>query len=120
MAAWAEELTGSYLVGVWSFQGKDNCGVTGAEHVQFKLNRTFEHGRHGRVDSVGFWHVDENRIDMHAVTSPHRLDDTLLGYKGQYGYAHLPLFAFNIESDSFDAAAEHEAEIRMRTAYRCP
>jgi len=119
-AALAEELSTSYLVGTWSFQGKENCRVAGAEHVQFKENGTFEYGGHGRVDSVGFWHVVENRLDLHLVTSPHRLDDTLLGYKGQYGYANLPVFAFDIESDAFDAVVEHEGEIRKRTTYRCP
>lgn len=119
-AVLAEELSTSYLVGTWSFQGKENCRVAGAEHVQFKENGTFEHGPQARVDSVGFWHVDENRVELHLVSSPHRLDDTLLGYKGQYGYAYLPVFAFDIESDAFDAVVEHEGEIRKRTVYRCP
>lgn len=67
---------------------------------------------------MGFWHVDEDRIDLHLVTSPQRLDDTLLGYQGRYGYAHLTVFAFDIESDAFDAVAEHEGEIRKRATYR--
>lgn len=118
--ALAQDVSPDFLVGVWSFQGKENCGVTGAEHIAFLEQGTFELGRKGTVDMVGFWELEDNRIDLHMVGSPYRFDDSLVQVKGQYGYAHLPVFTFDVEENAFDAVVPHEGEVRKRTAHRCP
>ena len=74
----------------------------------------------GQLDTVGFWEIDDNRVDLHMVGSPYRLDDALVQHKGEYGYAHLPVFAFDIEDNVFDAVVPYEGEVRKRSAHRCP
>ena len=40
-AAPAQDVSPGYIVGVWSLQGKDNCGVTGIEHITMLESGTF-------------------------------------------------------------------------------
>ncbi|MGB5177592.1 MAG: hypothetical protein WBP44_02565 [Gammaproteobacteria bacterium] len=117
--ALAEDISSAYLVGTWGLEGKENCGVSGKEHIKLAENGKFELGRLGRVDFVGFWALEGNRLDLHMVGSPYRIDNALVQHKDQYGYAHLPVFIFNMGNNTFDAVVPEQDDVRMRSAQRC-
>ncbi len=108
-----------YLVGKWSLEGADRCQVAGAEHVEFRADDTLTLGRGGPADAVGFFELSDNRLDLHLVSSPHRITDALHQYKGRYGYGDLAVFMFDAEKDSFEAIVPFQDDVRRRTVHRC-
>ena len=62
----AQEISRDYIVGLWSFQGMENCGVSGAEHIRFLEQGNFELGRMGQLDTVGFWEIETQWCPMGA------------------------------------------------------
>jgi hypothetical protein len=108
-----------YLIGNWSLEGKDRCRKPGAEHVEFRNDDTMALGRGAEADAVGFFEISGDRLDLHMVASPHRINPALPGYEGRYGYGHLAVFVFDAERESFQAIVPFEDDVRRRTAYRC-
>ena len=108
-----------YLVGNWSLEGSDRCNTAGVEHIAFRADDTLTLGRGGPADAVGFFEISGDRLDLHLVASPHRINPALPGYEGRYGYGHLAVFVFDAEQESFQAIVPFEDDVRRRTAYRC-
>lgn len=108
-----------YLVGRWSLEGKNSCGAQNAENVEFMANEVFHLDRGQRVDAVGFWRVMGNRVELHLVTSPHRISGAHPEYEGMFDYADLAIYVFDAEKDSFEAVVADGDEVHKRIAYRC-
>lgn len=108
-----------YLVGRWSLEGKGSCGAQNAENVEFMANEVFHLDRGKRVDAVGFWQVKGNRVELHLVTSPHRISGAHPEYEGVFDYADLPIYVFGAEKDTFEAVVADGDEVHKRIAYRC-
>ena len=58
----AADLTPKSLTGTWALNGKDHCSLADKEYFLFHENGTFEHGRKGKSEAVGFWTIGGIRI----------------------------------------------------------
>jgi len=119
----AADLTPQSLAGTWAKGGKDQCSVADYEHLLFRENGTFEFGRAGKGEAVGFWTIgDQDIVDIHMVTSPAFYDDVnmdLSAYHGTFSYFKAKLVIVNFSGDSFDAVAILGTQIGQAILGRC-
>ena len=126
-AAWADEVPDDYLPGTWGIGGTQACGAAGTEHITFDPAGTFEVLHDGRVTAVGFWHLVEDVLDLHMVSSaaffddPNAsFDDALSSLAGQYQYFYAKALLFDIEPAGFRAVASMGNLLRGAVYGRCP
>lgn len=126
-AAWADELPKDYLAGTWGVGGKEACGGAGTEHITFDPAGTFEVVQDGRATAVGFWHLVDDVLDLHMVSSPAYFDDPAANYDdalsslaGQYQYFYAKALLFDVEPDGFRAVASMGNLLRGAAYGRCP
>jgi hypothetical protein len=92
-AVFADEVPDNYLPGTWAIGGTDACGTPASEHITFDPDGTFRTVRSEQPTATGFWHLVEDVLDLHMVSSPAffddpatRFDDALSDFAGQYQY----------------------------------
>jgi hypothetical protein len=126
-AAWADEVPDNYLPGPWGIGGTEACGGAGTEHITFNPDGTFEVIQEGTATAVGFWHLVEDVLDLHIVSSPAffddpnaSFDDVLGDLAGQYQYFYSKALLFDIEPDGFRAVANMGNLLRGANYGRCP
>jgi hypothetical protein len=126
-AAWADEVPDNYLPGTWGIGGTEACGGAGTEHITFASDGTFEVVQDGSATAVGFWHLVEDVLDLHMVSSPAffddpsaSFDDALSSLAGQYQYFYSKALLFDIEPDGFRAVASMGNQLRGANYGRCP
>ena len=74
-AAFADEVPDNYLPGTWATGGAEACGTPTAEHITFDADGTFKTVRGDQPTATGFWHLVEDALDLHMVSSPAFFDD---------------------------------------------
>jgi hypothetical protein len=126
-AARSVELTKDYLAGNWSVGGSDACSAAASEHITFDSQGTFTTVSGDKPTAAGFWHLVEDHLDLHMVTSPAFFDDpttasddALREFAGQYGYFYAKALIFDVEQDSFRAVAALGNMLRGANYQRCP
>jgi hypothetical protein len=126
-SAWADEVPDNYLPGTWGIGGTEACGGAGTEHITFDPDGTFEVVQDGTATAVGFWHLVEDVLDLHMVSSPAffddpnaSFDDVLGDLAGQYQYFYSKALLFDIEPDGFRAVASMGNLLRGANYGRCP
>ncbi len=126
-AAWSVELTKDYLAGTWGVGGADACSAATTEKITFDPNGSFVNARGGKVTATGFWHLIEDNLDLHMVTSlaffddpTTNADDQLSDFAGQYNYLYAKALIFDVEQDSFRAVAAMGNILRGANYHRCP
>jgi len=126
-AAWSLELTKDYLAGTWGVGGADACGAATSEHITFDPNGTFTTVSGDQPTAAGFWHLVEDNLDLHMVTSPAFFDDpttdaddALSAFAGQYDYFYAKALIFDVEQDSFRTVAAMGNMMRGANYQRCP
>ena len=126
-AAWSDEVPDNYLPGTWAVGGADACKAPATEHLTFSPDGTFEAMRGGQPSAVGFWHLVEDVLDLHMVSSPAffddpatNVDDALSDLAGQYQYYYAKALLFDIEPDGFRAVATMGNLLRGANYHRCP
>ena len=126
-AAWADEVPENYLPGTWAVGGTEACGTPAAEHITFNPDGTFEAAQDGKANAVGFWHLVEDVLDLHMVSSPAFFDDpasdvdnALSNFAGQYEYFYAKGLLFDIEQDGFRMVATMGNRLRGANYSRCP
>jgi hypothetical protein len=126
-SAWADEVPDNYLPGTWGIGGTEACGGAGTEHITFDPDGTFEVVQDGTATAVGFWHLVEDVLDLHMVSSPAffddpnaSFDDVLGDLAGQYQYFYSKALLFDIEPDGFRAVASMGNLLRGANYSRCP
>ena len=119
----AADLTPQSLEGTWAKGGKDQCSVADYEHLLFRENGTFEFGRAGKGEAVGFWTIgDKDIVEIDMLTSPAFYADVemdLSAYHGTFSYFEAKLVILNFSGDSFDGVAILGEEIGQATFGRC-
>ena len=59
----AADMTPEYLLGNWAIgTTEQKCAAADSEYFVFNKNGTFEAGRSGRAEAVGFWQIDSDII----------------------------------------------------------
>ena len=119
----AADLTPKSLIGTWAVGGKNQCRLADKEHLLFRENGTFEFGREGKGEAVGFWTIgDKDIVEIHMVTSPAfyaDVDMDLHDYHGTFSYFAAKLVILNFSGDAFDAVGVIGKEISQSTVGRC-
>lgn len=126
-AAWADEVPDGYLPGTWGVGGTEACGGAGTEHVTFGPDGSFEVVQDGKATGVGFWHLEEDLLDLHMLSSAAFFDDpatdaddALRAYAGQYQYYYAKGLLFDITPDGFRMVASMGDMLRGANYGRCP
>ena len=126
-AAFADEVPDKYLPGTWATGGAEACGTPTAEHITFDADGTFKTVRGDQPTATGFWHLVEDVLDLHMVSSPAffddpatKSDDALSSLAGQYQYFYAKALLFDITPDSFRAVATMGNLLRGANYRRCP
>jgi hypothetical protein len=126
-AAWSVELTKDYLAGTWGVGGADACSLATTEKITFDPKGSFTNVRGDKVTATGFWHLVEDNLDLHMVTSlaffddpTTTADDQLSDFAGQYNYLYAKALLFDVEQDSFRAVAAMGNILRGANYHRCP
>jgi hypothetical protein len=126
-AAWSAELNKDYLTGTWGVGGTAACGQASTEEITFKADGTFSSERAGQPTAVGFWHVVQDNLDLHMISSPAffddpttKLDDALQAYAGRYGYFYAKALLFDVNDNDFRMVASLGDMLRGANLGRCP
>jgi hypothetical protein len=117
----AATLSPEYLAGRWTTGPVENC--TRAEHEQtvFRDDGTFatEHG--GLALAVGFWRVEDDRIELQILTTeaslPQSLQDAL---PGAYHALQVKGLVFDVTDNAFRMVQSIAGELRGVDMIRCP
>jgi hypothetical protein len=125
--AWSAELGKDYLAGTWGVGGSDACGRPTTEQITFKPDGTFSAARGGQPTAVGFWHLVQDNLDLHMISSPAffddpttKLDDALQAYAGLYGYFYAKALLFDVKDNDFRMVANLGDMLRGANLVRCP
>jgi hypothetical protein len=110
-----------YLAGRWEINTQGACGKKDAEHLILRGNSTFEYGRRGRAEAVGFWRIEDEVLVFEMLTSPAYFQDIHAELKPFTLYAIQTLHAMPIEmqQDQFSAVASVGDLMERFTLQRC-
>ncbi len=118
----AAELSNDYIQGNWAINTDGKCGLSDAEYLLIRANGTFENSRGKRVDGVGFWRLEGNKLTFEILTSPaffHDLHKELKPFEGLFGHYTIRALPFNNKADQFEAVAALGEQMRKISAVRC-
>jgi hypothetical protein len=115
-----EEVPDGYLDGTWAVGGSEACGADSTERLTFDANGTFTSVQGDQPTSVGFWHLVDDKLDMHMVSSPAFFGDQLQPFAGQYTYYYAQALLFDIEDQTFRMVAYMGGQLRGANLTRCP
>jgi hypothetical protein len=117
----AATLSPEYLEGRWTTGTVEDCARAEHEQTVFRKDGTFatEHG--GKALAVGFWQVDDDRIEMHILSTegslPKPLQDAL---PGDYHALQVKGLVFDVTDTGFRMVQAIEGEVRGLQMVRCP
>jgi hypothetical protein len=114
----AAELDANYLQGTWVVDQR-NCSDTNAEFLIFRESGAAESVRSGKLEAAGFWVVEGDTIDFHAVASPAFFDEKLAHFEGEYFAFRIRVVPFNVKPDSFETVGFLGEQIRTAALSRC-
>ena len=121
VAAQATSLSADYLVGRWASGETANCTNPAQEQTEFRADGTFATVYGGRALAVGFWQVQDDKIDMHILSTeaslPASVRDAL---PGDYHTLHVRGLAFDITEGGFRMVQSIAGELRGLNLVRCP
>ena len=116
----SDEIPDGYLEGTWAIGGSEACGADTTEHLSFDVNGTFTTVQGDQSTAVGFWHLVDDKLDLHMVSSPAFFDDQLQPFTGQYTYYYAQALLFDIEDQAFRMVAYMGGQLRGANLARCP
>jgi hypothetical protein len=119
-AAWSDEVPDNYLPGTWAIGGVEACGGAEAEIITFDPDGTFAAAHGGQPTATGFWHLVEDVLDLHMVSSPAFFGNQLQPFAGQYTYYYAQALLFDIEDQAFRMVAYMGGQLRGANLARCP
>jgi hypothetical protein len=120
-AAAAADLTPTYLDGRWTTGSVENCTRADHEQTVFRADGTFATEHNGAALAVGFWRIDEDRIDMQILTTeaslPQAIQEQL---PGDYHALAVRGLVFDVTDNSFRLVQGIEGDLRGLDMVRCP
>ena len=117
----AQTLDAAYLTGKWEINTDGTCGKEDAEKLIVHDNATFEYGRRGKVEAVGFWQIEHDVAVFEMLTSPAYFQDIANELKAYthheiYSMQMLPL---DMQQDQFSAVASIDDQMSKLALQRC-
>jgi hypothetical protein len=111
--AGAATLSADYLAGKWTTGSKEACANVEHERTVFRQD--------GTAVAVGFWQIDDDRLDMHILASPASLGPPLQEHlDGGYGYVPVTALLFDVADDSFRMVQSIGGALQGLNVFRCP
>lgn len=112
-------LTGEYLIGKWSSDGKQGCTSTAADYVTFHGNGVIEAGRGVSPEAVGFWSAKGDEITVHLLVAPQVSATPNVFYRGRYTYSHVAVNVLATRPGAFDVVTGPTGNMEKRTWTKC-
>jgi hypothetical protein len=111
----------AYLAGRWEINSTGACGRENAEHLTVNKDATFDYGRRGKVEAVGFWRIEHDVVVFEMLTSPAYFQDIANELKDYthheiYSMRMLPL---DMQPDHFTAVAVIDDQMSKLALQRC-
>jgi hypothetical protein len=121
MAAIAATLSPEYLTGRWTTGPVENCGRAEHEQTVFRDDGTFATEYSAQALAVGFWRVEDDRIELQILSTeaylPQSLQESL---PGDYHALQGNGLAFDITDNAFRMVQLVASELRGVDMMRCP
>ena len=117
----AAALDAAYLTGKWEINSDGTCGKEDAEKLIVHDNATFEYGRRGKVEAVGFWRIEDDLVVFEMLTSPAYFQDIaneLKAYTRHEVYS-MQMMPLALQQDQFSAVASIDDQMSKLTFQRC-
>ncbi|MEM9256527.1 MAG: hypothetical protein AAGA91_13855 [Pseudomonadota bacterium] len=118
-AAIAIDVDADYFTGHWKINA--DCKKDDAEYMLLRANGTFEYGRRGTAEAVGFWATSNHVLDMEMLAAPASFQDIQADLANQtsrdiYTMQVLP---YDYDNNGFEAVAGIGDEMGMVIWKRC-
>ena len=122
-AAHAADMVPGYLHGNWVIgTTEQKCGAADSEYFIFDKNGTFEAGRSGKAEAVGFWQIDSDIVYLVFIASGGFFQDIhaeLKEHENTFDYFDVKLVPFNVKDNRFEAVGVLGDEVNKGIAIRC-
>jgi hypothetical protein len=120
-AAHAATLSAEYLAGKWTTGSKDTCTAASHEQTVFRPDGTFATEHNGKAVAVGFWELDEDRLDLQILASSTSLEPVLQEQlAGRYHLLPVTALVFDVADDSFRMVQSVAGQLQGFNVFRCP
>lgn len=117
----AAALDTAYLTGKWEINADGACGKEDAEKLIVHDNATFEYGRRGKIEAVGFWRIEHDVVTFEMLTSPSYFQDIaneLKDYTWHEVYS-MQMMPLDMQQDQFSAVASIDDQMSRLVLQRC-
>jgi hypothetical protein len=117
----AASLDAAYLTGMWEINSDGTCGKEDAEKLIVHDNTTFEYGRRGKIEAVGFWRIEQDEVVFEMLTSPAYFQDIaneLKAYTWHEVYS-MQMMPLDMQTDQFSAVASIDDQMSKLALQRC-
>jgi hypothetical protein len=119
--ATAADFDATYLTGKWEINSNGACGKEDAEKLIVHDNATFEYGRRGKIEAVGFWRIERDLVVFEMLTSPAYFQDIANELKD---YTHHEIYSMqmmplDMQQDRFSAVASIDDQMSKLALQRC-
>jgi len=117
----AAALDAAYLTGKWEINADGACGKEDAEKLIVHDNATFEYGRRGKIEAVGFWRIEQDVVVFEMLTSPAYFQDIaneLKDYTRHEVYS-MQMMPLDMQQDRFSAVASIDDQMNRLVLQRC-
>jgi hypothetical protein len=120
-SASAEALNPNSLTGNWEVNTQGRCGGKNAEHLIMRTNSTFEYGRRGVAEAVGFWRIVDDLVVFDMMSSPASFQDIHSELKDMNGYDiyTMQMMPIDLQQDKLDAVASIGGQMKRFNLKRC-
>jgi hypothetical protein len=120
-SASAEALDPNSLTGNWEVNTQGRCGGKNAEHLIMRTNSTFEYGRRGVAEAVGFWRIVDDLVVFDMMSSPASFQDIHSELKDMNGYDiyTMQMMPIDLQQDKLDAVASIGGQMKRFNLKRC-
>ena len=111
----------AYLTGKWEINADGACGKEDAEKLIVHDNATFEYGRRGKIEAVGFWRIEQDVVVFEMLTSPAYFQDIaneLKDYTRHEVYS-VQMMPLDMQQDRFSAVASIDDQMNRLVLQRC-
>jgi hypothetical protein len=119
--AQAASLSDQYLEGRWTTGSVDNCKKAEHEQTVFRKDGTFATEHSGKALAVGFWRIDDDRLELIILSTegslPQDLQDAL---PGDFHALDVKGLAFDVTDNGFRLVQGIAGEIQGLDMVRCP
>lgn len=119
----AADMAPEYLHGNWVIgTTEQKCGAADSEHFIFNENGTFEAGRSGKAEAVGFWQIDGDIVYLVFIASGGFFQDIhaeLKEYDNRFDSFDVKLIPFNVKDNRFEAVGVLGDQTNKGIAIRC-